>query len=48
MPFNFEFGETMMFDLRKILKLLNGVLAALVLAVAMPAGQIMLLSFNRR
>ena len=28
----------MMFDLRKIFKLLNGVLAALVLAVAMPAG----------
>ncbi len=38
----------MMFDLRKIFKLLNGVLTALVLAVAMPAGQIMLLSFNRR
>ena len=36
MPFNFEFGE-MMIDLCRFFKPLNGVLAVLLLACAMPA-----------
>nr|WP_314228397.1 tetratricopeptide repeat protein [uncultured Kingella sp.] len=37
MPFNFEFGEMMMFDLCRFFKPLNGVLVGLMLACAAPA-----------